>query len=454
MWVFKLIVDLIVEDLKQAYMKFPTAQQEDAMKESKNNHVDADYSLEQVPTTARKGFWPMFFIMLGFTFFSASMSVGAKLGNGLDLGGFIWSIVIGGIILGAYTGILAYVGSSTGLSLDLLARRSFGKYGSYLPSALISFTQIGWFGVGVAMFAIPAAELLNIRPEILVVIAGICMTASAYFGIKGLEIISYIAVPLIAILGIYSMVTAVGDGGGLSAIFAENAGSITVFAGTGMVIGSFVSGGTATPNFIRFAKNSKIAVITTVIAFFLGNTLMFAFGAVGGAFTGHDDIFYVLIAQGLAVPALIVLGANIWTTNDNALYTSGLGLSNITKIRKRPMVLIAGFVGTVTAIWLYNNFVSWLALLNATLPPVGAIIALDFFLHRAEYKSAADISRKFNWGAIIGVIAGAAVGNLAKFGIAAINAMAAAIVCYLIAEFVSKRASVSAVAAAPATDAE
>jgi cytosine permease len=83
----------------------------------------------------------MFFIMLGFTFFSASMSVGAKLGNGLDLGGFIWSTVIGGIILGAYTGILAYVGSSTGLTLDLLARRSFGKYGSYLPSALISFTQ-------------------------------------------------------------------------------------------------------------------------------------------------------------------------------------------------------------------------------------------------------------------------------------------------------------------------
>ena len=91
-----------------------------------------------------------------------------------------------------------------------------------------------------------------------------------------------------------------------------------------MVVGSFVSGGTATPNFSRFARSNKSSVITTVIAFFLGNTLMFAFGAVGGAFTGKEDIFYVLIAQGLAIPALIVLGANIWTTNDNALYTSGL----------------------------------------------------------------------------------------------------------------------------------
>ncbi len=63
---------------------------------------------------------------------------------------------------------------------------------------------------------------------------------------------------------------------------------------------------------------------------------MFCFGAVGGAFTGKEDIFYVMIAQGLTIPALIVLGANIWTTNDNALYTGGLGLSNVTGMRKRP----------------------------------------------------------------------------------------------------------------------
>lgn len=411
------------------------------MKNQVNNQqpIDIDYSHEPVPTSARKGFWPMFFIMLGFTFFSASMSVGAKLGNGLDLGGFLWSILIGGAILGLYTGVLAYIGSSTGLNLDLLAQRSFGKYGSYLPSALIGFTQLGWFGVGVAMFAIPASELLGINPIILVIIAGACMTASAYFGIKGLEIISYIAVPLIAILGTYSMVTATVDGGGLSAIFARNAGSISIFTGVGMVIGSFVSGGTATPNFVRFAKSNKSAVITTVIAFFLGNTLMFAFGAVGGAFTGQEDIFYVLIAQGLAIPALLVLGGNIWTTNDNALYTAGLGMSNITKFRKRPMVLLAGFIGTVAAIWLYNNFVGWLSFLNATLPPVGAIIALDFFMHREKYAEGVKVERNYNPGAIVGVIAGALAGNYIPVGIAALNGMVVACACFVIYDFFSQK---------------
>lgn len=409
-----------------------------ADKTKQKNHTDADYSLEAVPKNNRKKFWPMFFIMLGFTFFSASMSVGAKLGNGLDLKGFVLSVLIGSTILSVYTGVLGYIGSKTGMSLDLLAQRSFGKYGSFLPSALITFTQIGWFGVGVAMFAVPAADVLHVSPILLVAIAGICMTASAYFGINGLEIVSYISVPLIAVLGIYSMVTATNDGGGLVQIFAKNTGELSVFAGVGLVIGSFVSGGTATPNFTRFANSNKNAVITTVIAFFIGNTLMFSFGAVGGAFTGKDDIFYVMIAQGLLVPALIVLGANIWTTNDNALYTSGLGLSNITKVRKKPMVLVAGAIGTVTAIWLYNNFVSFLNILNATLPPVGAIIMLDFFLNKENYTEDSVVNTKVNIGSVLGVIAGALVGNLVHWGIASMNAMVIACVVYLIFRAVAK----------------
>jgi cytosine permease len=389
--------------------------------------ADSDYSFAPVPQTARKGFWTMFVIMLGFTFFSASMSVGAKMGNGLDLSGFAWAVLIGGAILAAYTGTLGFIGSKSGLSFDLLAQRSFGKIGSFLPSALIAFTQIGWFGVGVAMFALPAADVLHVHPALLVALAGACMTASAYFGIKGMEIVSYVSVPLIAVLGVYSMALAASQSGGLAELFAKSGGtSIGLLAAVGMVVGSFVSGGTATPNFTRFAKNANVAVVTTVVAFFLGNTLMFAFGAFGGACTGKDDIFYVMLAQGLIVPALIVLGANIWTTNDNALYTSGLGLSNITKVRKKPLVILAGVIGTASAIWLYDNFIGWLSFLNATLPPIGALVILDWFLHPEKYRADREPTETVNPGACLGVVAGALVGNVVPWGIAAVNAMAAA----------------------------
>ena len=378
----------------------------------------------------------MFMIMLGFTFFSASMWTGQELGIGLDLKGFVEALLLGGAILGIYTALLAYVGCKTGLSMDLLAQHSFGKKGSYLPSALISFTQIGWFGVGVAMFAIPVAKL--IAPDkpwvvpLLVALAGICMTGSAFFGIRAMTIVSYISVPLIAMLGITAMIMAVRQGdASLAEKFAESQG-LGVITGAGMVIGSFVSGGTATPNFARFAKTPKAAVWTTAIAFFLGNSLMFCFGAFSGVYVGGNDIFEVMIALNLTVFAIIVLGLNIWTTNDNALYSAGLGLSNITKIKKSPLVLISGALGTVAAIWLYNNFTGWLNILNCTLPPVGAILILGYFCHKEDYDQDKENTLEVNWFAIAGVILGAVVANVVPVGIASINGMAVAVVCYLV----------------------
>ena len=404
---------------------------------TKNEKVkDVDFSTSTVPKSQRRSFLTMFMIMLGFTFFSASMWVGQQMADGLDFGGFLGALILGGIILSFYTGTLAYVAARTGMSMDLLAIKAFGEKGSYISSAMISLTQIGWFGVGVAMFAIPVANELfggsTFVTYLLVIIAGILMTSSAYFGIKSLTIVSYIAVPCVAILGTVAMILAVqrGDGTFLEN-FARSSGTLTMIGGAGLVVGSFVSGGTATPNFARFAKNARDGVITTVIAFFIGNSLMFFMGAVSSIYVGGNDIFEVMINLGLFYVAILVLGLNIWTTNDNALYSAGLGLANIFGKDKKPMVLISGIIGTLSAIWLYWNFVSWLNILNCTLPPVGIILVLAYYLHPEEYDHVgSDIV--VDWAAVIGVIAGAIVANLLHWGVASINGMAVAAVIYIL----------------------
>ncbi len=413
------------------------------MSKSENKVVDVDYAESAIPVEGRKRLLTMFMIMLGFTFFSASMWVGQKLADGLDFYGFLKSLLVGGVILGMYTGLLGYVGADSGLSLDLLSRKAFGSRGSYLPSAMISFTQIGWFGVGLAMFAIPIAnELLggSLAAEwALVIIAGVLMTASAYFGIESLTIVSYIAVPLVAILGTVSMVLAVSRGDGtIIDQFARSSGSLTVIGGAGLVVGSFVSGGTATPNFARFARNGKVGFITTAIAFFIGNSLMFFMGAISSIFVGGNDIFEVMINLGLFYLAILVLGMNIWTTNDNAIYSAGLGLANIFGKRKKPMVLISGIIGTVLAIWLYWNFVSWLNILNCTLPPVGIILVVDYLANKADYADYNN-TNTVNWFSVVGVIAGAVVANVVSWGIPSINAMVVAVVCYFIGRAVTKK---------------
>ena len=407
-----------------------------------NKKFVVDYTTQPVDRAGRKSTLSMFMIMLGFTFFSASMWVGQNLAAGLDWWGFIWAMLLGGLILAAYTGALGWIGAESGLSLDMLARRSFGSKGSWLPSAMISFTQIGWFGVGLAMFAIPVAKELmglEVTPDsmpwqgyMLVVIAGILMTASAYFGIKSLTIISYIAVPAVAILGTVAMVMAVNRGdAGLIEQFAQGTKNLGIIAGAGLVVGSFVSGGTATPNFTRFAKSGRAGLITTVIAFFVGNSLMFLFGAVSSIYAGGNDIFEVMLHLNLFYVAVLVLGLNIWTTNDNALYTGGLGLSNIFGLSKKTMVLIAGIIGTLAAVWLYWNFCGWLNVLNCTLPPVGIILIISYFTNRKEYLSDAVPAKVVNWWAVAGVVLGAVVANLVKWGFPAINGMVVAAICYL-----------------------
>ena len=367
----------------------------------------------------------IFMVMLGFTFFSASMWAGQNLAAGLDFKGFILALLLGGVILAAYTGSLGFIGAESGLSLDELARKSFGSRDSLLPSAMISFTQIGWFGVGLAMFAIPVAkELLQLEVTadympwqgyLLIVVAGLLMTGSAYFDIKGLTVVSYVAVPAVAILGTTAMILAIKNGdASLVEQFAQGSKTLGVLAGAGLVVGSFVSGGTATPNFTRFAKNAKVGCIVTVIAFFLGNSLMFFFGAVSSIYAGGNDIFEVMLNLNMFYFAVLVLGLNIWTTNDNALFTSGLGLSNIFGLPKKRMVLLAGIIGTVAAEWLYWNFCDWLTALNCTLPPVGIILIISYFSNRQAYRDGTIAEPKVCWPAIVGVILGAMVANLVK----------------------------------------
>lgn len=394
---------------------------------------DNNYSLGPVPNSARKGVASLTMVMLGLTFFSASMWTGGTLGTGLSFDDFLLAVLIGNLILGIYTSCLGYIGASSGLSTHLLARFSFGSKGSWLPSLILGGTQVGWFGVGVAMFSIPVHKATGIDTNILILVSGLLMTATVYFGISALMILSAIAVPAIAILGGYSVNEAVNSVGGIDGLRAVTPAEPMEFStALVLVVGSFISAGTLTADFVRFGKKPRSAVFVTMAAFFVGNSLMFLFGAAGAAATGQSDISEVMIAQGLLIPAIIVLGLNIWTTNDNALYASGLGFSNITGLPSKYLSMINGVVGTLCALWLYNNFVGWLTFLSAAIPPIGGIIIADFLKNRHRYKDFANAEfTTVNWAAIAGVAIGIAAGHYLP-GIVPINAVLGGAISYLI----------------------
>jgi len=397
-------------------------------------NVDKEFSFQAVPQANRNGFWKILAVMLSFTFFSASMWSGGTLGSGLTFVQFIWIVLTGNLILGLYTGSLAYIAAKTGLSTHLLTKYAFGEKGSYLSSFLLATTQVGWFGVGLAMFAVPVEKATGINVYVLITILGLMMTASAIFGMKALTVLGFVAVPAIAIFGSYSMVDAAGTIGGLQGLLGyQPTETMGIAAALTICIGSFISGGTLTPDFARFAKTSRSAVTAIVIAFFLGNSLMFLFGAVGAIAFGKADVSDIMFLQGLIIPAIIVLGLNIWTTNDSALYASGLGFANITKISKHKVVVFNGIVGTIAAMWLYNNFVGFLTILGSTLPSIGAIVLADYFiLKRGKYQPFETMTFKaVNWVAIVAWVCGVVIAKFAP-GIPPINGLLGSAIIYVV----------------------
>ncbi|WP_392552224.1 cytosine permease [Orbus wheelerorum] len=406
---------------------------------------DHNFSQEAVPLSAKKGAISLTFIMLSLTFFSASMWAGGTLGTGLTFSNFFFALFIGNLLLGIYSATLGYIGAKTGFSTHLLARFSFGLKGSWLPSFLLSATQIGWFGVGLAMFAFPVSKATGLNEYLLIGLFGILMTITVAFeGIKALLYLSIIAVPAIGILGCYSVWIAVSDAGGINALIDITPTKPLSFStALTIVVGSFISAGTLTADFVRFGKHARHVFIIIILSFLVGNSLMFIFGAAGAASVGQADISDVMIAQGLLIPAIIVLGLNIWTTNDNALYASGLGMSNITGLSSKTMSMMNGIIGTLCAVWLYNNFVGWLTFLSTAIPPIGGVIIADYFINKKHYQSLVNGSRrKVNWVAIIAVAIGIFCAKLLP-GVVPINSVLGSAISYIIINSFERRIKVS-----------
>ena len=376
----------------------------------------------------------MLVIMLGFTFYTGTMLTGGQLGTSLTFKTLLLVLVLGDLILGVYTALLSYISAKTSLSTHLLARYSFGLQGSYFASSILGLTQVGWFGVSVVMLAKPVAATIGLPIWPVIIVLGALMTASAYFGVKSLAILSFIAVPSIAVLGCYSSAISLDFVGGFNALTTmTTSDDMALTTALALVVGSFVSGGTLTPDFTRFSKTPKIAVVSTVSAFFIGNIMMFAFGAIGGLAYGLPDISDVMIKQGLVVAGLIVLGLNIWTTNDNTIYAASLAFSNITKIEKKKLVIVNGIIATAFAMVLYNKFTSFLSFLSGFIPSLGAIIIADFFfVKRDEYKE--DFSKKrfksINYCAFFAFVCGVACSYIP--GVSSINAIVGSMFTYVL----------------------
>ncbi|HNS80877.1 MAG TPA: cytosine permease [Kiritimatiellia bacterium] len=424
------------------------------MDERRNDDQREDYPLSEIPAGARRGFWSNAVVLLGFTFFTATMWGGGSLGTGLKFWpDLLMLIVAGNLLLGAYVAALGFIAYKSGLNTVLMCRFCFGDKGSRLTDLLLGFTQVGWYAWGTATIAIMFVKLLHL-PGIwtypLMVIFGMAFCWTAYYGYRGLEMLSRVAVPMMTLLILWSMTRATRDAGGLQAlleIIPEK--PLSAAAAITIVFGTFVSGGTQSPNWSRFSNSAATAVGASLLAFFIGNGLMIFCGAYGALVYKQADIVEVLSMQGLLGWGILMLLLNIWTTQDNTVYNFSVAGCNLFRSRRRRVFTVGGAaLGTVLAMaGMYNWLVPWLLLLGTFFPPIGGIIMADCWLvRRGRYPSLDQAAaRSYNMAGLLAYVtasAGAWFTGRAQIGIPPINGILLALIIYpLLFRLLEKRAA-------------
>ena len=201
-----------------------------------------------MPRHARKTFFSLAVVLLGFTVFTPTMLAGASLGSAFSFGGLLWVILVGSLILGGYVAMMGYVGAKTGLTTVVMARFSFGNRGSKLASLLLGGTQIGWYGVIIGTIGDLTASAFGIESyaakATIMVVTSTLMCITALYGYRGMYWVSVISTPLILILAFWVVGRSLQVGGldGLLAVEPSAAMAIPVAVTT--VVGTFISAGT------------------------------------------------------------------------------------------------------------------------------------------------------------------------------------------------------------------
>jgi cytosine permease len=405
-----------------------------------------DFPLTAVPMDRRKSLWSISVVLLGFTFFTGTMWAGSLLGPAFTFPELMMIIFIGNLLLGSYVSVLGYIAFHTGLTTTLLARYSFGDYGSRIVDLIFLFTQLGWAGWGIAMTSIVFGSLLGLQSTFwfvtFCIIFGIGFSVTAYIGYKGLEILSTIAVPAMTILIFVSIYLATRDAGGFSELLKiQPTATMSWGVAITIVFGTYVSGGTQSTNWSRWSKTSKVAVIASLLAFFIGNGLMILGGSYGALVYQEHDMVRVLAIQGLLFLGIILLLTNIWTSQDNTYYNFSVAACTFTRNPNRRLFVAGGAVVAViiALVGIYNFLEPYLILAGTFIPPIGGILMADFFVkYKRKMPHIETVEfKKYNWAGLLAYVLGSLVAWFAP-GITPINGIIAGFVLYPIFDWFFK----------------
>jgi cytosine permease len=409
--------------------------------------VDSDeFSTSPVPLDRSIPWWKIALTNVLFSICLPTLITGLDLGIAAPRRYFLSGIVVGSLIL-TFIGILTSVlGSRTRLSSYMLARIAFGTQGSTLLNLAFALSLLGWFGVNINLFGDAMARLLvalwgytgPVWPVELV--AGLLMTFTTLVGLRAINALSVIIVPVLAfvcLLMLFDSLKAgsIGDILGRAPLTGMSFGD-TVSS----VVGGVIVGAVVMPDTCRFIDRTRGAVWTSILTYFVTGVIVTAIGGIAALATGKVEILDLMLFMGLGAGAFAIVLGGSWILNALNLYSAALSIGvAVPRSRREITTVVCGVAGTLLAfLQILDHFLTFLFYLSIVFVPIASIIIVDFFIIRpgAYVGAAIESIRPVEATALIAWAAGACVavlgsaGYLRLTGIAAVDAMLVSAVLY------------------------
>lgn len=368
------------------------------MSQEQKKAVLEDFGATPVPAERRRGWFSMGIVIWGVAICIPAFMLGGMTGSMLGLGKAIGASLLGALILTVLSILTGIVGAHTRVSTAMSTQFAFGRYGNVIFALLLFVGTFGWFGVQLEMFAqavggavksLGGGELPRWLP---ILGGGILMSITALIGFKAIEWLSNIVIPILVVLLVLTLVLAF-RGHTLAEVFARTPAQPMPFGlVVSIVAGAFAIGAVIQPDITRYARSKGHAAGGMIFGMMVGFPLVLVMAAFLGAASGQADFSSIMMTyhKGIwAFFAMFVIVFATWTTNDNNLYSGTLSI--YTLIRALPkwlLTAIGGTLGTVLALLgITGHFVTWLSVLGVTIPPIGAVMIVDFFLFKGgDYR--------------------------------------------------------------------
>jgi cytosine permease len=382
-----------------------------------SGQADNDFAFGPVDAEHRRDALPLLTLAFGWGFLITGLIVGGGLSGGLTFPDLMLATAIGNTINFVIAGLVAYIGYRTGCNSALLFRQIFGARGGRLPVLVVAALTICWQGIIVGAFGFAFAQSFEgFAFYATAIFGGLLFTATTYFGMRGLELVSFPAVFVLIAVGLYAGWVNVDAAGGWPGFLelsetASKTKPMSLAQGINLVVGAWIVGAIVMPEYSRFAKKAWVALAIPFIVMIVAQWFLQVLGALGGVVSGSYDFTTYMLAQGAVVGAfgVIAMAIALWTTGDTNLYLPAVMLSSEFNRPQKHMTLICGLIGTVVGLGIYAKFIEWIDLLASLAPPlIGPLLVEFYLLRKGAFSGGGNVQTGWNWPAFAAYGAGAA----------------------------------------------